>query len=212
MAKKRIIKLPYSEFKIFFELMVRAIANNMGEPFNPDSMLAEGQVQLADLDSKQLEADMFDMMDNTRADDAEDAAFAKLKLHLSSIKKFVDFVVGEKWLATLDIPSRMPRSREKVRESARAVLSAWDEHSADPELAHVIPAMDELRAAFDAWTAAWDAQQDANRIKKEKYRASREARAKCEKFVSRVKKYLSLYLAPDDSKWGLYGFEVRGEE
>ena len=212
MEKKRKIKLPYSEFKNFFELMVRAIANNMGEPFNPDSMLADGHALLADMDSKQLDADMFSLMKQTRADDAEDAAFAKLKLHLSNIKKFVDFVAGEKWLATLDIPSRMPRSRAKVREAARAVLSAWDDHSADPELAGVVSAMDELRDAFDAWTTAWDAQEDANRIKKEKYREAREARAKCEKFVSRVKKYLSLHIAPDDSKWGLYGFEARGEE
>ena len=211
MEKKRKIKLPYSEFKNFFELMVRAIANNMGEPFNPDSMLADGHALLADMDSKQLDADMFSLMKQTRADDAEDAAFAKLKLHLSNIKKFVDFVAGEKWLATLDIPSRMPRSRAKVREAARAVLSAWDDHSADPELAGVVSAMDELRDAFDAWTTAWDAQEDANRIKKEKYREAREARAKCEKFVSRVKKYLSLHIAPDDSKWVLYGFEVRGE-
>ncbi len=211
MAKKRIVKLPFSEFKSFFELMVLAISDNMGEPFNPDSMLADGQSLLSDLDTKQLDADMFDMMDNTRADDAEDKAFDKLKLHLSNIKKFVEFVVGEKWLVTLDIPSRMPRSRDKVREAARAVLSAWDDHSSDPELAHVVSAMDELRAAFDAWTAAWDAQQDANRIKKEKYRAAREARAKCEKFVSRVKKYLSLHLDPTDHRWGLYGFERRGE-
>ncbi len=34
-------------------------------------------------------------------------------------------------------------------------------------------------------------------------------REKCNKFVSRVKKYLSIYLDPYSGKWGLYGFESR---
>lgn len=72
-----------------------------------------------------------------------------------------------------------------------------------PPVSFIIP--------FAEYAIAWDAQEDANRIKKEKYRAAREARAKCEKFVSRVKKYLSLYLEPDDHRWGVYGFEVRGK-
>ena len=212
MTKKRIVKLPYVQFKDFLYLLNLSIEKYMGEPHNPDDMLAEGQAVWAELDATHKDAQGFEITTGNRSDTSEDEAFDKLKLHLSSIKKFVDFVAGEKWLATLDIPSRQPRSRDKVREAARAVLSAWDEHSADPELAAVTSAMDELRDAFDAWVAAWDAQQDANRIKKEKYRSAREARAKCEKFVSRVKKYLSLHLEPDDSKWGLYGFERRGEE
>jgi len=212
MTRKRVNKLPYVKFKDFVYLLNLNIEKYMGEPQNPDDMLPEGQAAWNQLDATHREAQAFEMNVKSRADTEEDKAFDKLKLHLSNIKKFVEFVVGEKWLATLDIPSRQPRSRDKVREAVRAVLSAWDEHSADPELAGVTSAMDELRAAFDAWVAAWDAQQDANRIKKEKYRSAREARAKCEKFVSRVKKYLSLHLEPDDHRWGLYGFERRGEE
>lgn len=197
---------------IKFRVLIMVIEENLGKPHNPDDMLSNGQALLNELEVTRHEANAVGDLDAPRFDNIEDRAFEDLTAALSKAKKFVDYYAGKEYFATLDIPSRMPRSREKVRESARAVLSAWDEHSADPELAHVIPAMDELRTAFDAWTAAWDAQQDANRIKKEKYRASREARAKCEKFVSRVKKYLSLYLAPDDSKWGLYGFESRGEK
>jgi len=73
-----------------------------------------------------------------------------------------------------------------------------------PPVSFIIP--------FAEYAIAWDAQQDANRIKKEKTRTAQEARAKCDKFVSRVKKYLSLYLPPDDYRWGVYGFEVREKE
>ncbi len=48
-------------------------------------------------------------------------------------KTAFEVFAGQGYWATLDIPSRMPRSREKVREAARAMLSAWDEHSIDPK-------------------------------------------------------------------------------
>jgi len=148
----------------------------------------------------------------TRRDDEEDAAFRHLKLILANVKKFVDFVAGPEWLLVLDIPSRMPRSRGPVREAARAVLSAWDAHSADPELADVAGHMSMLRNAFEDFVHAWDAQQDARRIKKHKYRAAREARVKCERFVSRVKKYLGLHFAANDPRWELYGFHPWGKK
>lgn len=211
MAKSTYIDLNYAHFSIKFKVLIMRIESALGEPYNPDDFLAEGQALSIELE-KTHEEETIAYYADARLDTAEDHAFEKLTTAMAKMKTAVDVLAGKKYWGTLDIPSRMPRSREKVRESARAVLSAWDEHSADPELAHVIPAMDELRTAFDAWTSAWDAQQDANRIKKEKYRASREARAKCDKFISRVKKYLSLHLAPDDPRWGLYGFEARGEE
>jgi len=212
MPRSEFRDLSNNDFYWKFNLLVGNIEKYLGEPHNPDDMLALGQALLEELHDTQHDADTFDILDATRIDNIEDNAFEALVAALKRAKKFVDYFAGRDYFGTLDIPSRQPRSRDKVREAARAVLSAWDEHSADPELAGVTSAMDELRAAFDAWVAAWDAQQDANRIKKEKYRSAREARARCEKFVSRVKKYLSLHLEPTDSKWGLYGFEVRGEE
>jgi len=200
-----------SKFSILFEILLRQIEKDLGEPYNPDGMLAEGQALFSEFYSSRWDLIGYEMNKLTGLDNAEDRAFEDLTASMSKAKKFVDYFAGKEYFATLDIPTRMPRSRAKVREAARAVLSAWDEHSADPELAAVTSAMDALRDAYEAWVAAWDAQQDANRIKKEKTRAAQEARAKCEKFVSRVKKYLSLYLDPDDSKWGLYGFERRGK-
>jgi len=204
--------LPINEYMRKFGLLTRIIENELGKPYNPDDMLPEGQALLNELEETQHQANATGDLDAPKFDHIEDRAFEALAAALTKAKKVVDYFAGKEFFGTLDIPVKMPRSRDKVREAARAVLSAWDEHSADPELARVTSAMDELRAAFDAWVASWDAQQDANRIKKEKYRAAREARAKCEKFVSRVKKYLSLHLEPTDSKWGLYGFERRGKE
>ena len=208
MPKSTFTDLSYSNFRSQLQSTLHFIQEYLGEPQNPDDMLAEGQALL-----ELLNQTYSDTCDAERyaigLDNVEDHAFEDLATALSKAKKFVGVFASSKWLATLDIPARMPRSREKVREAARAALSAWDVHSADPELARVIPAMTELRTAFDAFVTAWDAQQDANRIKKEKYRAAKEARAKCDKFVSRVKKYLSLFLDPYDVKWGLYGFEER---
>ena len=212
MPRSEYRNLSNNDFFWKFRLLVGNIEKYLGEPHNPDDMLVEGQALLEELHDTQHKADSFDMLDATRIDNIEDNAFEALVAALKRAKKFVDYFAGKEYFGTLDIPSRMPRSRDKVPEAARAVLSAWDEHSADPELAGAVPAMEALRVGYDKWVAAWDAQEDANRIKKEKYRSAREARAKCEKFVSRVKKYLSLHLEPDDSKWGLYGFERRGEE
>ena len=212
MPRSEFRDLPINEYMMKLRLLMRIIENNLGEPHNPDDMLALGQALLVEIEDSQRQAISYDLLDAGRLDHIEDRAFEAVTAELAKAKKFVDYFAGREFWATLDFPVKMPRSREKVREAARAVLAAWDEHSADPELVRVIPAMTDLRAAFDAFVLAWDAQQNAKRIKKEKYRAAKEARAKCEKFVSRVKKYLSLYLEPDSSKWGLYGFERREKE
>lgn len=209
MKKKRWQNYRSVEFEIFFNMLVGNIENYLGEPHNPDDMLAEGQGLNASL--KQTILDNIHVYINLvpKCNINERHAFKDLRAAISKAKKFVDYFAEGDWRVKLDIPSLIPRTRDKMREAARAVLSAWDDNSADPELVHVTPAMDELRAAFDAFLAAWDARQDASRISKEKTLAGREARAKCEKYVSRVKKYLSLYLDPYAGKWHLYGFEPR---
>jgi len=211
MPRSRFTNMSYASFDVAFACLLDQIEMNLCQPWNPDDMLAEGQASLAELKTKSVDASMADYK-AIELDNDEDQAFEKLTKELANAKTAVDVLANKKHWVTLDFPVKMPRSRAKVKEAANAILLAWDEHSADPELAHVIPKMTELRAAFDTFVAAWDAQQNAKRIKKENYRAAREARAKCEKFVSRVKKYLSLHLDPDDPKWGLYGFERREKE
>lgn len=209
MDEKRWIDLRWVEFRGRFSRMIGAIEQNLGLLYNPDDMLLEGKELLAQLSKTQKEADGFDIFDATRLNNVEDRAFEALAKALRKAKKWVSMWAGEDWLTALDVPSRMPRSREPLREAARAVLTAWDRNSADPELVQVIPAMDELREAHTSFLSAWDAQQEANQIKKEKYRAAQKARDNCEKFVSRVRKYLSLYLDPYDYHCGVYGFNPR---
>ncbi len=209
MNNKRWTDLRWVDFRTRFSTLIHVIEDNHGKPYNPDDMLVEGKELLALLSSTQREADGFDIYDATRLDNEEDRAFEALAKALRNEKKWVSMWAGDDWFPKLDIPAKMPRSRDKVREAARAALSAWDRNSANPELVQVIPAMDGLRTAFDCFLVAWDAQQDANLIKKEKYRAAQDARANCEKFVSRVRKYLSLYLDPYDHRCGVYGFDPR---
>jgi len=209
MDKKRIKALPYSDFYMFMLLLTNRIEACLGEPHNPDHMLDESREMTELLQNTQREANKFGLHNASRLDNMEDDAFEALIKSLRDVKKWVLAWASADWFPKLDIPVKMPRSRAKAKEAAHAILLAWDEHSADPELVNVAPAMDELRAANDAYLAAWDAQQIANRTKKDKYRAAQQARARCEKFVSRVKKYLSLYLDPYDPTWGLYGFEER---
>ena len=197
------------EFRMFFEMLVNNIEKYLGEPHNPDDMLAEGQdlnVILQQANNDNIGA-YINIVPQSRF--TERAAFKELIAAITKAKKFVDYFAEGDWRVKLDIPSLIPRTRDKVRETARAILSAWDEHSADPRLIHVIPAIVELKAANDAFVIAWDARQDANRISKERTLAGNEARANCEKYVSRVKKYLSLFLDQYDGKWHAYGFEPR---
>jgi len=209
MDVKRWTDLRWGDFRTRFSTMVYFIEKNLGLPYNPDDMLLEGKELLAQLEKTQNEANCYDILNATRLNHEENRAFEALAKALRKAKKWVSMWAGEDWLTALDVPSRLPRGREKVREAARAVLAAWDRNSADPELVQVIPAMDELRAAHTGFIAAWDAQQEANQIKKEKYRAAQEARDNCEKFVRRVRKYLSLYLDPYDYHCGVYGFNPR---
>jgi len=188
--------------------MVNRIEKNLGETYNPDEMLVEGQELVVQLEESRNAASTAYYAASPK-DHKEDHIFEDLVAAMSKAKKFVDIFAGREWWPALDFPSRMPRSRQKVRETARAILSAWDDNSADPELARVIPMMDELRAAFDSFVVSWDAQQDAIRVRKDKYRTARKVREKCNKYVARVKKYLSIYLDPYDSKWGSYGFKSR---
>lgn len=212
MDRKRWTDLRWGDFRDRFTTMIGFIEKNLGLPYNPDDMLLEGKELLAQLSSTQREANGFDILDAARLDNVEDNAFEALAKALREAKKWVSMWAGEDWFPKLDVPSKLPRSRETVREAARDVLSAWDRNSADPELVQVIPAMDGLRIAHDTFLASWDAQQDANQLKKEKYRTAQEARDHCEKFVSRVRKYLSLYLDPYDYRCGVYGFEPRAKK
>ena len=208
MAEKRLKDLKYSDFRMKLGLMTRCIEENLGEPYNPDEMLVEGQELLVLLQETKTAASSA-YIGVFPKDHKEDHIFEDLVAAMAKAKKFVDIFAGREWWPALDFPSRMPRSRQKVRETARAILSAWDDNSADPELARVIPMMNELRATFDSFVLSWDAQQDAIRVRKDKYRTARKVRVKCDKYVSRVKKYLSLYLDPYSGNWHLYGFEAR---
>ena len=208
MKEKRFKDRNYANFVFDLGSMVSRIEERLGEPYNPDEMLIEGQELLVLLEETNSAARSAYLV-VFPIDHKEDHIFEDLVAAMSKAKKFVDIFAGREWWLALDFPAKMPRSREKVRETARAILSAWDDNSADPELARVIPMMDELRAAFDSFVVSWDAQQDAIRVRKDKYRTARKVRVKCNRYVGRVKKYLSIYLDPYSSKWGLYGFEER---
>ena len=212
MKKKRWENYRGVEFRMFFELMIVNIEKYLGEPHNPDDMLAEGQSLNTTLQQAFIDKIGASAFKVPKCNNSERRAFKELKAAISKAKKFVDYFAERDWRVKLDVPAKIPQTRDKLREAARAVLSAWDENSADPELTHVAPAMIELRAAFDTYLAAWDARRDASRISKEKTVASREIRAKCEKYVIRVKKHLSLYLDPYAGKWHLYGFQPRQQK
>ncbi len=209
MGEKNWRRYKHFEFCNRFEGLIRVIEDNLGEPFNPDDMLAEGRALKTELDNTLGESMGSNIGFIPHSRNEERAAFRELVAALSKAKKFVVYFGGKEWIPKLDVPTRIPRTRPTLREAVRAVLSAWDEHSADPELVHVAPAMDGLSDAFDAFEIAWDIRQDALRQQKEITRAFVETRARCEDFVSRVKKYLGLYLDPYSSKYYIYGFRPR---
>jgi len=142
-------------------------------------------------------------------DNAEDRAFKDLKLSLKTAKKWVIALAAKKWLELLSFPKTMPRNREKVRECVRAILSAWDDHSSDPELQKVTQGFQRLQTSYDEFIIAWDKQEDANRLSKDKHREYHETRKRAEKFIRKVKNYLAIYLDPYDFLWGQYGFAPR---
>ncbi len=196
------------DFEFFLERLVDAIETHLGEPQNPDDMLDEGREIYSFYKEKDDEA-LFNDLDGGREDSREDKAFKILVEALPIMKRFVKDFGGEKWMVALGVPSRMPRTRTKVRETARAILSAWDSNSADPELSDIMVAADRLRTAFDDFMTAFEAQEDYHAKVASAYRMKREIRARAEKYIRRVKTYLSLYLDPYDYRWEFYGYEIR---
>lgn len=196
------------DLEFLLRKIVGAIESHIGEPQNPDDMLDEGREILSSFIDKSREA-RYEFADGIGEDRVEDRAFDALLDALSIMKRFVKDFGGEKWMTALAVPSRMPRIRDKVRETARAILSAWDEHSADPELSSITMVADRLRTAFDEFVSAFEAQEDLKARTASAYREKRESRERVEKYIRRVKTYLSLHLDPYKLKWELYGFESR---
>lgn len=196
------------DLEFFLRTLVDVIEDRIGEPQNPDDMLDEGREILSSLQEKTLEA-RFGSDNSIVEDNVEDRKFNALLYALSIMKRFVKDFGGEKWTVALGVPSRMPRTRAKVRETARAILSAWDSNSADPELSSIAMAADRLRTAFEDFVTAFEAQEDYHAKIASAYRMKRENRERAEKYIRRVKTYLSLYLDPYDYRWEFYGYETR---
>ncbi len=197
-----------SSFILFLRQMVDSIENNMGEPYNPDDMLAEARDMTANYDaawSNACSAYIHEAQDNN----AEKRAYRALLKSVRNARNMVIGFAGKKWLEPLDFHTYMKRSRDALKETVRAILSAWDDHSSDPEVIHATPGFVRLRESFDAFIAAWDKQEDAKRVMKDKTRKLHEQRKLAEKFIRKVKSYLAIYLDPYSSKWCLYGFSAR---
>lgn len=205
---EKISNMKNVEFGVFLRMLARFIEKRLGEPQNPDEMLDEAQ-ELSEMFRNQMHEATNLYRNASGIDNAEDRAFKDLKLSLKNAKKWVIALAGEKWLEPLSFHNRMPRSREKVKELVRAILSAWDDHSSDPELQKVILGFQRLRTAYDAFIIAWDKQEDANRLSKDKHREYHETRKRAEEFIRKVKNYLAIYLDPYDFLWSQYGFEPR---
>ena len=195
-------------FKIYLRTLVDSIENNMGEPFNPDAMLDEAREMSENYDTAWINGcrEYFHMAAD---DNAEKRAYRELLKSVRNARNMVIGFAGKKWLEPLDFHPFMNRSRDALKETVRAILSAWDDHSADPELIHATPGFVRLRESFDAYIAAWDKQEDAKRILKDKTRELHETRKLAEKFIRKVKNYLAIYLDPYSPTWYLYGFKSR---
>ena len=197
-----------TDLEYFMKRLVDRIEMYLGEPHNPDDMLDEGREIYASF--KEKEEILFDVSHDSHHEElGEDRTFEALLEALSMMKRFVTDFSGEKWLTTLAVPSRMPRTRPRVRETARAIVSAWNENSADPELVDVVPAAEKLIAAFDEFVTAFEAQEDYKAKVASAYREKKESRKRVEKYIRRVKTQISLTLDPYDFEWERYGFEPR---
>lgn len=192
----------------FLQSLVNAIENHLGEPQNPDDMLDEGREIFTEFEEKSREA-RYEFAGGIGENKDEDKTYETLIQALSLMKRFVKDFGGKKWLTALAVPSRMPRTRPKVRETARAILSAWNGHSADPELADVVPAAEKLATAFDEFVVAFEAQEDYKAKVAAAYLEKRETRKRAEKYIRRVKTHLALYLDPYTHIWESYYFEPR---
>lgn len=192
----------------FLKFLVIAIENHLGEPQNPDDMLDEGREIFTEFEEISREA-RYEFADGIGENRAEDKTYDALIETLSLMKRFVKDFGGEKWMTTLAVPSRMPRTRPKVRETARAILAAWNEHSADPGVVDIVPAAEKLSVAFDEFVVSFEAQEDYKAKVAAAYRAKKESRKRAEKYIRRVKTRISLHLDPYTHIWEPYGFEPR---
>ena len=175
---------------------------------NPDHMLAEGRALNAEQEeTRRVYSNSF--FEKARFKSEERTAFKALIQSISPLKKLAYLLAGEEGLRMLAIPGRMPRTREKVRSTARAMLSAWEEHSADPVFSSLTHIFDQLQATYDAHLAAWNAQEDARCLYSDKVRSYAELRKRGNKFISDVKRYISVYYDAYEDSWLKYGFEPR---
>lgn len=197
-----------AKFWGFFRLILNTIELYAGEPQNPDHMLAEGQALNTEREdankgvySKYLARAGFGVDEKT--------AFKALLDCISPLKKLAYVLAGKDGLRMLAIPTRMPCTREKARAVARAMLSAWADHSADPEFASLGFLFDRLQVADDAHLAAWNAKEDARCAYHDKIRSYRAIRVRGNKYIGNVKRYIGVYYDAYEDSWVKYGFEPR---
>jgi len=194
-----------ANFWSFFKTLVYEIELYAGEPQNPDHMLAEGQAIIA------IDAGLASTayLDTFRYKNEEHAAFKALLDCIKPLKKLAYILDGEEGLRKLAIPSRMPVGRDDARRTARAMLSAWEEHSADPVFSSLGFLFDRLQTAYDAHLVAWNAKEDARCAYRDKVRSYRAIRVRGNKFVGNVKRYIGAYWDAFEGSWAKYGFEPR---
>jgi len=200
--------LPSAEFWGFFRTLLHQIEQYAGEEQNPDHMLAEGQALNAEKESLFTELNhCFFAKNETKYE--EHAAFKVLLDCIKPLKKLAYVLDGDEGLRKLAIPSRMPVGRDDTRRVARAMLSAWDEHSADPVFSSLNFLFDRLKTAYDDHLAAWNAKEDAYCTYHDKVRSYRALRKRANKYVGNVKRYIGVYWDAFEGSWVKYGFEPR---
>lgn len=197
-----------AKFWAFFRTFVGQIELYSGESQNPDDMLADGQALNVEQDEALKETfRKYYAKAGTKND--EKAAFKALLTSIKPLKKLAYILAGDDGLRMLAIPNRLPRTRENARATARAMLSAWADHSADPVFVSLAFLFDRLKIAYDAHLAAWNAKEDARCLYRDKVRAYAALRKRGNKFVSNVKRYISVYFDAYEGSWVKYGFDPR---
>lgn len=200
--------LPSAEFWGFFRTLLTKIEQYAGEPQNPDHMLAEGQALNAERESLFADGNHWFFAKAGRKID-ENAAFKALIDCIKPLKKLAYVLDGEEGLRKLAIPSRMPVGRDDTRKTARAMLSAWVEHSSDPVFSSLGFLFDQLQNAYDAHLVAWNAKEDAYCAYHDKVRSYKAIRKRANKFVGNVKRYIGAHWDAFEDSWVKYGFEPR---
>lgn len=201
-------KMPNAKFWSFFRQILHWIEHFEGEPQNPDHMLSEGLA--LNTEREELRKNYSNSYFNKfRYKNEEKAAFRVLLDCIKPLKKVAYVLDEDEGLRKLAIPSRMPVGRDDTRKTARAMLSAWDEHSSDPVFSSLEFLFDQLQTAYDAHLVAWNVKEDAYCAYHDKVRSYRAIRVRANKFVGNVKRYIGAYWDAFDSGWIKYAFEPR---